>query len=67
VVGGGLPVAPGQQRRRDRTSDIATVARIKEQFDRLVAPYAVDAGQVALPAVAVLASGQRPVHRAAVF
>jgi SAM-dependent methyltransferase len=36
-----------------------TVARIKAEFDRLVAPYAVDGGQVALPAVAVLASGSR--------
>ena len=39
--------------------DAATVARIKNEFDRLVAPYAVDGGQVALPAVAVLASGTR--------
>ena len=39
--------------------DTATVARIKNEFDRLVARYAVDAGQVALPAVAVLASGTR--------
>ena len=39
--------------------DAATVARISEEFDRLVAPYAVKDGQVALPAVAVLASGQR--------
>jgi SAM-dependent methyltransferase len=39
--------------------DTATVARIKTEFDRLVAPYAVGAGQVALPAVAVLASGTR--------
>jgi SAM-dependent methyltransferase len=39
--------------------DAATVARIKAEYDRLVAPYAVDAGQVALPAVAVLASGTR--------
>jgi SAM-dependent methyltransferase len=37
----------------------ATVARIKDEFDRLIARYAVDAGQVALPAVAVLGSGQR--------
>ena len=37
----------------------ATVTRIKDEFDRLVARYAVDAGQVALPAVAVLGSGQR--------
>jgi SAM-dependent methyltransferase len=39
--------------------DTATVARIKTEFDRLIARYAVDAGQVALPAVAVLASGTR--------
>jgi SAM-dependent methyltransferase len=39
--------------------DSATVARIKTEFDRLIARYAVDAGQVALPAVAVLASGSR--------
>jgi SAM-dependent methyltransferase len=39
--------------------DPATIARIKAQFDRLVAPYAVDGGHVALPAVAVLASGSR--------
>jgi len=30
-----------------------------DTYDRVVAPYAVDAGQVALPAVAVLGSGQR--------
>jgi len=39
--------------------DPATVARIKNEFDRLVARYAVDGGQVALPALAVLASGRR--------
>jgi SAM-dependent methyltransferase len=39
--------------------DTATQARIKNEFDRLVARYAVDAGQVALPAVAVLGSGIR--------
>jgi SAM-dependent methyltransferase len=39
--------------------DTATVARIKNEFDRLIARYAVHAGQVALPAVAVLASGTR--------
>jgi SAM-dependent methyltransferase len=39
--------------------DPPTIARIKTEFDRLVAPYAVDGGQVALPAVAVLASGSR--------
>ena len=37
--------------------DAATVARIKAEYDRLIAPYAVGDGQVALPAVAVLASG----------
>jgi len=42
-----------------RRQDAATVARIKDEFDRLVARYAVDGGQVALPAVAVLASGTR--------
>jgi SAM-dependent methyltransferase len=36
--------------------DAATVARIKAEFDRLIAAYAVDGGQVAMPAVAVLAS-----------
>ena len=40
--------------------DAATVARIKTEFDRLIARYAVDGGQVALPAVAVLASGSLP-------
>jgi SAM-dependent methyltransferase len=39
--------------------DAATVARIKAEFDRLVAQYAVDGGQVALPAAAVLASATR--------
>jgi SAM-dependent methyltransferase len=39
--------------------DTATIARIKDEFDRLAARYAVDAGQVALPAVAVLASATR--------
>jgi SAM-dependent methyltransferase len=39
--------------------DAATVARIKAEFDRLIARYAVGDGQVALPAVAVLASGTR--------
>jgi hypothetical protein len=42
-----------------RRQDTATVARIKDQFDRLVARYAVDGDKVALPAVAVLASGTR--------
>ncbi len=36
--------------------DAPTVARIKAEFDRLIAPCAVADGQVALPAVAVLAS-----------
>ena len=39
--------------------DAATVGRIKAEYDRLVARYAVGDGQVALPAVAVLASGSR--------
>jgi SAM-dependent methyltransferase len=39
--------------------DAATAARIKAEFDRLVARYAVDGSQVALPAVAILASGSR--------
>ena len=39
--------------------DAATVARIKAEYDRLVERYAVGDGQVALPAVAVLASGSR--------
>jgi len=39
--------------------DAATVARIKKEFDRLVAQHAVGDGQVALPAAAVLASGAR--------
>ena len=39
--------------------DSATVARIKAEFDRLIARYAVGGGQVALPAVAVLASASR--------
>ena len=40
--------------------DAATVARIKSEFDRLAARYAVDSGLVALPVVAVLGSGQAP-------
>jgi SAM-dependent methyltransferase len=39
--------------------DAATVARIKTEYDRLIARYAVGGGQVALPAVAILASGTR--------
>ena len=42
-----------------RRQDTATVARIRNEFDRLIARYAVDGGEVALPAVAVLASGIR--------
>jgi NAD(P)-dependent dehydrogenase (short-subunit alcohol dehydrogenase family) len=37
--------------------DIATVARIKAEYDRLIARYSVDSGHVALPAVAILANG----------
>lgn len=36
------------------------VARVKEAYERLVAPYATGDGQVALPAHALLASGVRP-------
>jgi hypothetical protein len=39
--------------------DAATVARIKAQFDRLIARYAVDDHTVALPTVAILASATR--------
>jgi ubiquinone/menaquinone biosynthesis C-methylase UbiE len=39
--------------------DAATLARIKAEFDRLTARYAAGDGMVALPAVAVLASGAR--------
>jgi SAM-dependent methyltransferase len=39
--------------------DAATTARIKAEFDRLCAGYAVDGGKIALPAVAVLASATR--------
>jgi SAM-dependent methyltransferase len=39
--------------------DTATVARIKTEYDRLIARYAVDPGQVALPVVAILASATR--------
>jgi outer membrane protein assembly factor BamB/SAM-dependent methyltransferase len=39
--------------------DAATVARIKTEYDRLIARYAVDEHTVALPAVAVLASAIR--------
>jgi SAM-dependent methyltransferase len=39
--------------------DPATVARIKTEYDRLIARYATGSGQVALPAVAILASATR--------
>jgi hypothetical protein len=39
--------------------DSATVARIKHEFDRLAARYAAGDGQVAWPAVALLASASR--------
>jgi SAM-dependent methyltransferase len=39
--------------------DAATVARIKASYDQLVARYAVGSGEVALPAVAILASATR--------
>ena len=39
--------------------DTATVARIKNEFDTLVARYAIGDGKITLPAVAVLASGTR--------
>jgi SAM-dependent methyltransferase len=39
--------------------DAATVARIKNEFDRLASRYAVDSDKIALPAVAVLATGTR--------
>jgi SAM-dependent methyltransferase len=39
--------------------DTPTVARIKTEFDRRIARYAVEAGQVVLPVAAVLASGTR--------
>jgi SAM-dependent methyltransferase len=39
--------------------DGATIARIKTEFDRLAARYAAGDGTIALPAIAVLASGTR--------
>lgn len=42
-----------------RRQDAATIARIKNEFGRLAARYAAGGGTVALPAVAVLASGTR--------
>lgn len=38
--------------------DDATIERIKTEFDRLAARYAAGDGMIALPATAVLASGQ---------
>jgi hypothetical protein len=40
--------------------DDATIERIKNEFDRLAARYAIGDGAIALPASAVLASGTRP-------
>jgi hypothetical protein len=40
--------------------DDATIARIRAEFDRLVARYAVGDGMVALPATAILVVGTRP-------
>jgi SAM-dependent methyltransferase len=40
--------------------DDATIERIKNEFDRLAAGYAVGGGMIALPATAVLAGGQAP-------
>jgi hypothetical protein len=40
--------------------DDATIERIKDEFDSLVARYATGDGVVVLPASAVLASGTRP-------
>jgi len=39
--------------------DSATIVRIKAEYDRLIARYAVGEGQVALPTVAILASATR--------
>jgi SAM-dependent methyltransferase len=39
--------------------DAATIADIKREFDRLAARYATGDGNIALPAVAILASGTR--------
>jgi hypothetical protein len=41
--------------------DTATVARIKNEFDRLIARYAVDAGQVALPGLAEIEQALAPL------
>jgi hypothetical protein len=40
--------------------DDATVERIRTEFGRLAAQYATGDGMIALPAVAVLATGIRP-------
>lgn len=40
--------------------DDATVERIKTEFDRLAGRYATGDGKIALPAVAILATGTRP-------
>jgi SAM-dependent methyltransferase len=40
--------------------DDATIERIKNEFDRLAAGYAAGDGMIALPATAVLATGQVP-------
>jgi SAM-dependent methyltransferase len=40
--------------------DDATIERIKTEFDRLAARYAAGDGKIALPAIAVLATGTRP-------
>jgi hypothetical protein len=40
-------------------STTATVARIKTEFDRLIARYAADEGRVVLPVVAILGDGTR--------
>jgi SAM-dependent methyltransferase len=40
--------------------DDATIERIKNEYDRLAAGYAAGDGMIALPATAVLASGQAP-------
>jgi SAM-dependent methyltransferase len=42
-----------------RRQDPATIARVKEEFDRLVTRYATGDGRIALPAAAVLARATR--------
>jgi SAM-dependent methyltransferase len=39
------------------------LARVKAEYDRLVAPYAVPGGDVELPVVALLAAGRKPGHQ----